>query len=324
MTSFTLGLCRRDQIGEPGPPSEARLEVPNIDCDAHAHSERQIAAAIDLALSEVGFMTVRNLGMRRVTLDSLFETSRRFFFKNSDDKTRCAYGAALENFGYQGFLAESLDPSAPADLKESFTMRNVLANTLPESRWPDSEFRDAVMAFYQEAVTAASRLQRLLGMALDVPEDYFVKKHSGENITLRLLHYPPVAASQVAGAQMGAGAHTDYGMLTLLFQDAVAGLQVRSDAGVWIDVPPQAGAVVVNSGDLLERWSNGRYRSTCHRVLPQSEHLDRYSIALFVDPDSSTVVEALPSCVSEERPARYAATTAGQHLQEKIEATHLA
>lgn len=300
------------------------MEIPIIDCDATLRDERQIASDIDRALTEVGFMAVRNLGVNADILAVFFAVARRFFAGSDVSKSACAYGAAAENFGYQGFLAENLDPTAPADLKETFTMRNLLANTIPDSRWPDDDFRRAARAFYQQAMAAADRLQRLLGIALGVSEDYFPRCHSGENVTLRMLHYPPVSVADVAQAQMGAGAHTDYGMLTLLFQDAVAGLQVLSDTQEWIDVLPRDGAIVINSGDLLERWSNGRYRSTLHRVLPQSGQADRYSIALFVDPDSDTVVEALPSCTGPGRPARYAPITAGKHLQEKIEATHLA
>jgi isopenicillin N synthase-like dioxygenase len=177
-------------------------------------------------------------------------------------------------------------------------------------------------AFYAELMLAARRLQRLLALALEVPEEFFVDCHSGENITLRLLHYPPVAGAGLMADQLGAGEHTDYGMLTLLLQDGVGGLQLRAADGEWYDVPPRRDTIVINSGDLLERWSNGRYRSTPHRVLPQTGGTDRYSIALFVDPDSATRVEALSSCVSDRNPPRYPATSAGAHLQEKIDATH--
>ena len=203
-------------------------------------------------------------------------------------------------------------------------MRNPLGGAVADERWPDADFRIAVERFYAEAMVAAQRLQSLLALALNVPRDFFVSCHNGENVTLRLLHYPPVSTSAISEAQMGAGAHTDYGMLTLLMQDDVGGLEVRDDAGQWHPVPPRPGAIVINSGDLLERWSNGRYRSTCHRVKPVVGDRERYSIALFVDPDSETGVVALPSCVSDENPPRFPPTTAGQHLQEKIEATHLA
>ena len=202
-------------------------------------------------------------------------------------------------------------------------MRNLRHAPVAAARWPDSSFRDRCEHFFDEALGAALRLQRLLALALAVPEDYFAACHSGENVTLRLLHYPPVATEQVVAEQMGAGAHTDYGMLTLLWQDAVGGLQVRDERGEWHDVPPHADAIVINSGDMLEAWSNGRYRSTWHRVLPRNPLQERFSMALFVDPDSATVIEPLPSCTDADNPPRFHRTTAGRHLQSRIEATHI-
>ena len=298
------------------------MEVPLIDCDSSERSDDEIAADIDLALSEVGFMALQNLGLQQSVIERAFAVSRTFFAEPRATKVRCAYGLAAENFGYQGLLEESLDPGKPADLKETFTMRNLMAAGIAADRWPSGAFRDEMVSFYDDVLGAAQRLQRLLERALGTPDEFFVSRHNGENVTLRLLHYPPVDGASVDAEQMGAGAHTDYGMLTLLFQDDVGGLQVQSSDGAWHDVPPRPDAIVINAGDLLERWSNGRYRSTVHRVLPRVPSGDRFSIALFVDPDSDTKVEALSSCVDDENPPRYPVTTAGEHLQEKILATH--
>ena len=110
--------------------------------------------------------------------------------------------------------------------------------------------------------------------------------------------------------------------MTLLFQYGVGGLQVIDGTGNWIDVPPRTDAVVINSGDLLERWTNGKYKSTMHRVLANTGERDRFSIAMFIDPDSDAAVEVLPSCVTADNPARFAPTSAGAHLQSKLEASH--
>jgi isopenicillin N synthase-like dioxygenase len=300
------------------------VHVPLIDCDPEGRSEAAIAHDIDRALREVGFMVLDNSGVPDYAVAKMFATAREFFARSEESKQRSAYGSAAENFGFQGVGQERLDPTAPADLKESFTMRNLLRVPVAAARWPDAAFRRVAEEFYGQSMAAALRLQRLLARGLDVPEDFFPACHGGENVTLRLLHYPAVARAAVGEQQMGAGAHTDYGMLTLLWQDAVGGLQVRDSEGQWHAVSPRPGAVVINAGDMLERWSNGRYRSTWHRVLPRHAGQERFSIALFVDPDSATVIEALPSCVSDDNPPRFAPTTAGAHLQAKIEATHLA
>jgi isopenicillin N synthase-like dioxygenase len=219
-------------------------------------------------------------------------------------------------------LEENLDPSAPADIKETFTMRNILRNPPTLDRWPSAQFRDAMVRFYASALASAHAIQRQMAEQLGLPADFFVRVHSGENVTLRLLYYPGSQTTQPKPSQLGAGAHTDYGFMTLLFQHGVGGLQLLDSDANWIDVPPRSDAVVVNSGDLLERWTNGRYKSTLHRVVARTGQEDRFAIAMFVDPDTDTMVEALPSCVSQDNPARFQLTSAGEHLQSRLAASH--
>lgn len=278
--------------------------------------------SIDASLSAFGFLQLSNIGIDTADLEEVFRTSEAFFRAATDVKRQCAYRSAVENFGYQGLLEENLDPDAPADLKETFTMRNILRNPMPIERWPSAQFRDLMTRFYANALACAHKIQRHMAMALGLPDDFFVRVHSGDNVTLRLLYYPGSGIAQPGSAQMGAGAHTDYGFMTLLFQHGVGGLQVVDSLGNWIDVPPRKNLMVVNSGDLLERWTNGKYKSTRHRVIAKAGDRDRLSIAIFVDPDSDTAVEALPSCISADNPARFGPTSAGAHLQSKLEASH--
>jgi isopenicillin N synthase-like dioxygenase len=294
------------------------MTLPLVDLSSTANS----AASIDAGLSTFGFLQLSNIGISHDDVEEVFRASETFFREPHETKRRYAYRSAEENFGYQGLLEENLDPDAPPDLKETFTMRNILRSPLPLERWPSVAFRDLMTRFYADVVACAHEIQRRMAGALSVPEDRFVRVHSGENVTLRLLYYPGTAMAQPTPGQMGAGAHTDYGFMTLLFQHGVGGLQVIDGRGEWIDVPPRDDAVVVNSGDLLERWTNGRYRSTTHRVMPQTGGQDRLAIAVFVDPDSQTLVEVLPSCVSTDNPARFAPTSAGAHLQAKLDASH--
>ena len=199
-------------------------------------------------------------------------------------------------------------------------MRNIINKCPEDERWPSTEFRTTMQAFFDNAVNASFTLMRAMAKPLGVEEDFFVKTHGGENISLRILYYPSSAQTTHNPEQMGAGAHTDYGVLTLLFQEAVGGLQVLSD-DQWLDVPPLENTTVINSGDLLERWTNGAYRSTLHRVNIAQPHQDRLSVAMFLDPDSDTPVAPLASCTQGQKP-RYSATTAGQHILEKLQATH--
>ncbi len=263
-------------------------------------------------------MSLANCGVEDSLVAEMFAASRTFFDLEESRKQALGYSGAEDNFGYQGVGEESLEPGTEPDLKEALTMRDFFAHV--DAAWPSSHLRDVCGAFYSQCLAAAHRVQRVFAAALGVEEEFFVRRHTGENVTLRLLHYPPVPAR--SGRQMGAGAHTDYGMLTLLFQDQVGGLEVRDRGGVWQAVEPVPGHVVVNTGDLMEHWTNGRFRSTLHRVQPRHSVGDRYSIAMFCDPDPDVLIDCLPSCVTATNPARYAPILAGEHIQQKIRATH--
>ncbi len=298
------------------------MDIPIIDFssydEAHPETLEALGAQVNSALSELGFMAVRNVGMAPALLDELFAASEKFFSQNESDKRALGYSTAEENFGYQGLAEESLAPGSSPDLKEAITLCDLLSQR--DRPWPDLEFRDLCVEFYEACLQAAYRIQRVFAAALQLDREYFVERHSGQNVTLRLLHYPPLSAAEAG--QLGAGSHTDYGMVTLLFQDAVGGLEVLDKNDKWQAVAPIPGAVVINTGDLTERWTNGFYRSTSHRVRREVGQGDRYSIAFFVDPDSETRVECLSSCVNDAHPARYSPISAGEHILQKLQATH--
>lgn len=302
------------------------MKLPVIDFSGFDPDEpdslSRIGSEIDHALSTIGFMAVENLDVRLVQLVEIFKLSKAFFSRSAELKQRSAYRSASENFGYQGLGVEHLDPGQAADIKETFTMRNIPQHDPNDDRWPDRYFRDQMNQFYLNCMASACKIQQVFAGIFDLPVNHFVDYHHGENVSLRLLHYPPVKLAQVKEGQLGAGAHTDYGMLTLLFQDKIGGLQVF-DKGVWLDVDPIEDTIVVNTGDLMERWTNGRFKSTLHRVQPRIGDSPRSSIAVFVDPDTDTPVEVLASCIDEDHPARFEPITAGEHIQAKIRASHV-
>ena len=188
------------------------------------------------------------------------------------------------------------------------------------------------MEAYQAGLHAlALRLVRLLALALDLPASHFEAPGFFDRpmMFLRLLQYAPELSQPEEGV-FGAGAHSDYGMLTLLATDENDGLQIQprafplsasaSDAG-WMDVPARPGSLIVNLGDMLERWSNGRFLSTRHRVVSKTGR-ERFSIPFFFEPNFDCQVECLPTCTSPANPPRYAATTAGEYLLGRYAATH--
>ncbi|MFL6577065.1 MAG: isopenicillin N synthase family dioxygenase [Povalibacter sp.] len=301
---------------------QPRLPIIDVsDFDVDESRQERVTQSVNQALQESGFMYVVGHGLDPLLIAAAFAELRKFFAQPTEFKQRFAYTDVVSNFGYQGIEGERLNPQQLPDLKESFTMRNALGMAEQHSRWPDDGFRETSLRFYVAAFAAAHRLLRILTECLQLPDDFFRQRHRGENVTLRWLHYPANLPARSA-EQLGAGAHTDYGSITLLFQDSVGGLELLGSDGAWHEAPPVSDAIVINTGDLMERWTNGRFRSTVHRVRPVAGLRDRYSIALFVDPDSSVEVECIASCASESNPVRYSPITAAEHLRQKIAATH--
>ncbi len=300
--------------------------IPTIDFEAYDEQDDaaldDLASQVSDALSRSGFMKVMNLGITSVQIDHTFALSKWFFSLSEEEKSTSAYVSAEENFGYQSLGVEHLDPSKPADLKQTFTLRDLLRHDRSDPRWPTPEFRDQSTNFYKACLEGAYRIQRVLSKALGMDQDFFVQYHQGENVSLRLLYYPSSGIDDIAVGQLGAGAHTDYGMITLLFQKDIGGLEVQDGEGTWHPVTPENDAIVINTGDLMERWTNGKYRSTPHRVQPKLGDVDRYSIAVFVDPDTETPVKVLDSCLKPGEKPGYPEITAGEHIQERIRASH--
>lgn len=295
--------------------------LPIVDISSFDRRSAQIVQSVQRALSESGFMYIVGHGLDQPLIHGAFAVARRFFALPRSQKERFAYTDVASNFGYQGIEAERLDPSSQPDLKEAFTMRNALGVATRADRWPDDGFRDTTLALYENGIALAHRLLSIMAAGLVLPLDFFQSRHGGENITLRLLHYPANLPAR-SQSQLGAGAHTDYGSITLLLQDDVGGLELLGADGEWREAPPIPDAIVINTGDLMERWTNGRFRSTVHRVRPIAGTRDRYSIALFVDPDSAVPVECIESCADPRQGMKYPAITAGEHLRQKIAATH--
>ena len=280
-------------------------------------------ANVDRALTDCGFMASSDLGFSDELIARVFEASATFFLSDTKNKRRSAYLSAEENFGYQAFASEHLDPASPPDLKETFTMRNILNATIDEHRWPSNEFKELMQLFFAECLERAFLLQRILAKALNLDENFFVKFHSGQNISLRLLHYPACRSDEVSHSQLGAGAHSDYGLTTFLFQDSVGGLEICDQNGKWQDIEPDNSVVLINSGDLLERWTNGKYRSTLHRVKPMTRGRDRFSIAFFVDPDSDTEIKVLENFIDADTPRKFLDINAGEYIRGKLENSHI-
>jgi isopenicillin N synthase-like dioxygenase len=179
-----------------------------------------------------------------------------------------------------------------------------------------------VSAFYQDIMQLAFAVLEALALALELPESFFADRH-GDNLFLRLLHYPPLEAS-IAPQQLRAGEHTDYGSITLLFQDQTGGLEVWTGRK-WLAAPTIPQTVLVNIGDAMQRWTNDTLRSTAHRVINPvgaMRQRSRYSAALFCDPNPDVTITCLGACCSADRPARYTPIRYDNYLQSKFATTY--
>ena len=290
----------------------------------------RIAKEIGRACRDIGFFYVRNHGIPAELTDGIFGASQSFFALPAETKDELSIAKSKHNRGYVGMAAERLD-SKHADLKEAFNVGLDLKPDDPDvlagkpfrgvNVWPDArpEFRATVLDYFNAVWRLGCDLHLAIAADLGLPPDFFADKFDRPMATLRLLHYPPRPAG--AASSIGAGAHTDYGSVTLLLTDDAGGLEVRRRDGTWVSAPPIHGAFVCNIGDCLMRWSNDIYLSTPHRVTNPAGR-DRYSVAFFLDPNPDTLVACLPGCSTGTSPSKYPAIMAADYLKSRLAATY--
>ena len=288
---------------------------------------RAVAADIRRASVEAGFFYIRGHHMPPDLMRATLMASKFFFSRPDAEKRAIQVNGAHR--GYVPFAQTTLGRQYKADLKESFNFAFPFAADDPDvvagkpligvNQWPQGEevWRSVLEDYYRTLFEVGQRVLEGFALALDAPRTYFRDLYKRPLVRTRLLHYPP----QPEGSgedQFGAAPHTDWGCMTLLWQDQVGGLQVGNRAGQWIDAPYIEGTFVVNIGDMLERWSNDLFVSTPHRVVNASGR-ERYSIPMFYDPDFDTVVECLPNCSGPGNPPKYPRTVAGEYITAKYD-----
>jgi len=302
------------------------MDIPVLDWQRFASGDDPAGFAVDLgkACRETGFFLLSGHGIPQALIDEVLAKGDAFFALPDSDKDKVSIANNPHNRGWARQGSEALDEkSGVMDRKEAFNVGFDLAADDPRVQagepfrglnvWPDLDgFSEVLLDYYDRVLALGRALHRAFEVDVELPEGYFAPHFTEPMATLRLLSYP--AAPD--GEGIGAGAHSDYGSVTLLMTDGVGGLQVRPVGGDWIDVPHVPGAYVVNIGDCLMRWSNDIYISTPHRVLPPKAA--RRSIAFFLDPNPDSVIAALPGTGE----AKYPPVTGADYLRSRLDATY--
>jgi isopenicillin N synthase-like dioxygenase len=297
-----------------------------------AQARRQVAQAVRTASVQVGFFYVRGHNVSEDLMRATYLAAKYFFALPESVKRAIVVHGKSAHRGYMPFAQTKQPGVKRADLKESFNFAYPFTPEHPAmksghtlvglNQWPAGEtvWRSVLEKYYREVFELGQRILTAFAIALDMAPDFFRGLYRHPLVRARLLHYPPQHESADEG-QYGAAEHTDYGTITILWQDDVGGLQVKNRAGRWIDAPPIDGAFVINIGDMLELWSNDLFVSTRHRVINKSGR-ERYSIPVFYDPDYDARVECLPNCSSADNPPKHAPMVAGEYILSRYDGTY--
>lgn len=307
---------------------------------------RRVARRIGDACAGIGFFAITGHGVPDDLVERLRVVSHDFFARPLEEKLRAEHPTRGTPRGYRLLAGEALGraatPGAQPDLKEFY---HIGPDRWPDDAyhsgaqgrryfipnvWPDRPegFRAAALAYYRAMERLEHALLRMSALALDMPESFFDDKIDRHVTAMRINYYPPQAEPPPEG-QLRAGAHTDYGGMTILMgEDGPGGLQVRTRAGGWIDVETRPDFFVVNIGDLMMQWTNDRWLSNLHRVVnpppDRAATARRISIGYFHQPNYDAMIECIPTCAGPGNPPRYPPVRSGDYRDRKYSDTLIA
>ncbi|MFF0386227.1 isopenicillin N synthase family dioxygenase [Streptomyces sp. NPDC004286] len=307
-------------------------------------ADRRLAAVIDEVCRTSGFLVIVGHGVADDTIAEMYRATREFFALPAAVKNGLLADPAdplMRGFGRKGSLAASnadaevQQERALPDVSETFTVNRLgepdggqalpadadPALTTP-NQWPELPgFTEAYRRYYAAMEVLAGDIMRLFALALGLPEDWFQDKIE-RHMTNLTANYYPAQPEPPAPGQLRKGVHSDWGSLTILYQDRGAGgLQVLDKADRWLDVPYIENSFVVNIGDLMAIWTNNRWVSTVHRVVNPPRELaaqERYSVPFFHQPAYDAVIECIPTCADLDNPARHASVRSGDYIVGKF------
>jgi isopenicillin N synthase-like dioxygenase len=300
------------------------LSLTLADSELNEVTVKKTAEQLIDAFTTIGFVYLQNTAFPEDMLKAVFKIGQEFFDLPESQKRKYPF-TKDENHGYVTMEQESVNPERPGDLKQCFDVSLCTLNDA--KRWPSeiTDFKRIAVDFFAVCSKLALRVLLAIAHGLEMKDvKFFDRCHNLMSVPsgtmLRLLMYPPLPEG-IKADQVRLGEHSDYGSITLLFQDSIGGLQVKTRDGQWIEAVPVANAVLINVGDHMQRWTSDRLLSTPHRVLIPEEEIrqrtTRRSVAFFVHPDPDFVIE----CLDDSN--KYPPTTDRQYLRQRLDATYL-
>ncbi|TCV20824.1 isopenicillin N synthase-like dioxygenase [Sphingobacterium alimentarium] len=312
----------------------ALVNIPRLDLQHYtqgtAEQRAQFVKDIGKAFNETGFVTIANHGLSPELIEELYAVVKAFFDLPQDIKDQYEYPELAGQRGYTSKGREKAKDAKVPDLKEFWQRgQTIVGEEYSKADFPDNpavaelpRFNEITAEIYKKLEDAGRNLLKAIASYLELDEDYFEKYVVNGNSILRAIHYFPIEnPDAIAPDAVRAGAHEDINLITLLIGASADGLEVLTKDNEWFPIKAHGEDVVVNVGDMLQRLTNNKLKSTTHRVVNPPRELmktSRYSVPFFLHPKASMSLASLDSCISEEYPKVYEDYTAGQYLDERL------
>jgi isopenicillin N synthase-like dioxygenase len=305
--------------------------IPSLDLNdfkfGTPEQKQRFVQELGRAYEEVGFVAIRNHGLSDALVEELYAEVKKFFDLPLEIKQKYEKPEYNGQRGYVSFGREHAKDHPAPDLKEFWHFGQEVTDDDPiKNEYPPNVYCEELPRFNEVGMEVFRRLEdagrfmlRAIALYLGLDEYYFDDKIRHGNSILRPIHYPPI--TQEPKDSVRAGAHEDINLITLLMGASADGLEILNKAGQWVPVTALPEQVVVNVGDMLQRLTNNRLRSTTHRVVnpPRDQwHIPRYSIPFFLHPRSEMRLDCLESCIDENHPCLYPPISAGEYLEERL------
>jgi len=310
------------------------VNIPLLDLNTYlngnADQRKQFSDEIGKAFNDTGFVTVTNHGLSKEMIDNLYTQVKALFALPDEVKSQYEIPELAGQRGYTGKGKETAKGFKTPDLKEFWQIGQTIRDAeVSKEDYPDNlvvkelpEFNEVTLEIYRKLENIGINLLRAIAVYLGLDEHYFDDKVHNGNSILRTLHYFPIENPDAVPADaVRAGAHEDINLITLLIGASADGLEVLTRDGSWYPVKAHGEDLVVNVGDMLQRLTNNKLKSTTHRVVNPPRELmkfSRFSVPFFLHPKADMDLASLPSTIDAEHPKAYSDMTAGEYLDERL------